>query len=219
MHGQTEGQPEPVLTRVWLLRHAETADPTVFHGAESDIGLSERGQRLAEELAPWIAAQRPDCIYASGMRRARDTAAPFARTCGLPVQVEPDLYERRVGVLTRQPFHAFDGLWEETLRRWIAGETGFAPEGAESFDEIQARVLPAWQRLTNRHAGQTLVVVAHGVVCKVLLTSLGVGFGIADWKRLGSVENLGLHELVGGAGRWQLLRLNYRPPTHREPPA
>lgn len=30
-------------TRIWLLRHAETALPTVFHGAESDVGLSRRG--------------------------------------------------------------------------------------------------------------------------------------------------------------------------------
>ena len=28
-------------TRVYLLRHAESAVPHVFHGAESDVGLSE----------------------------------------------------------------------------------------------------------------------------------------------------------------------------------
>lgn len=199
------------MTRVWLLRHAETAEPTVFHGAESDIGLSERGQRLANALAPWIAGQQPDFIYASGMRRARDTARPFALACGLPLQVEPDLHERRVGVLSGQAFQAFDGLWDETLRRWIAGETGFAPDGAESFDAIQARVLPAWRRITARHPGQTLVVVAHGVVCKVLLTSLVVGFRIADWKSMGPIENLALHELEGAGEHWRLLRFNYRP--------
>ncbi len=30
-------------SRFFLMRHAETSVPGVFHGAESDIGLSERG--------------------------------------------------------------------------------------------------------------------------------------------------------------------------------
>ena len=32
-------------THVFLLRHAETAAPTVFHGYESDVDLSERDVR------------------------------------------------------------------------------------------------------------------------------------------------------------------------------
>ena len=36
----------PMSTHVYLLRHAETAAPKVFHGFESDIDLSERGLRL-----------------------------------------------------------------------------------------------------------------------------------------------------------------------------
>ena len=38
-------------TRVLLLRHAETATPHLFHGAESDVGLSERGRRQADAVA------------------------------------------------------------------------------------------------------------------------------------------------------------------------
>ena len=32
---------------VWLARHAETAIPTTFHGAESDVELGEHGKRLS----------------------------------------------------------------------------------------------------------------------------------------------------------------------------
>src|ERR1022692_471944 len=38
------------VTRVLLARHAETAAPDRFHGAESDIGLSALGARQAELL-------------------------------------------------------------------------------------------------------------------------------------------------------------------------
>jgi hypothetical protein len=39
-------------SRVLLLRHAETASPNVFHGAESDVGLSERGLRECRLTPP-----------------------------------------------------------------------------------------------------------------------------------------------------------------------
>jgi probable phosphoglycerate mutase len=198
-------------TRVLLLRHAESADPTVFHGAESDVGLSERGLRQAEAIAPVLAAESPHVIVASGMRRARLTAEPIARACGLPLAIEPDLHERRVGAMSGLPNHLPEGLWPDTLRRWTAGETDYAPEGAESFDAIRQRVLPVWQRLTADADGRTLVIVCHGVVCKVLLLTLLPGHSARDWHQLGPIRNVGIHELLGTEGRWQAVRLNAVP--------
>ncbi len=52
-------------TRVVLLRHAEMAAPDLFHGAESEIGLSERGRQQAEAIAPVLAAERPVAVISS----------------------------------------------------------------------------------------------------------------------------------------------------------
>jgi broad specificity phosphatase PhoE len=197
-------------TRVFLLRHGESADPTIFHGAESDIGLSERGRRQAEAIAPILAAAKPAAVISSAMRRAIDTAAPIAAACGCLLSVEPALHERRVGVLSGTPFSA-DGIWPDTLRRWIAGDTSYAPPGAESFDDVRHRVLPVWHRLTRTHAGTDLVVVAHGVVCKVLLLTLLPGLTVADWPRLGPIRNVALSELVHDNGVWVAVRLNEWP--------
>ena len=70
-------------TRVYLLRHAETANPYVFHGAESDVGLSDKGRRQADAIAPYLAAKLPDVVVSSNMLRARATALPIARASGL----------------------------------------------------------------------------------------------------------------------------------------
>jgi broad specificity phosphatase PhoE len=198
-------------TRVLLLRHAESANPKVFHGAESDVGLSERGRRQAEAVAPLLAGQRPSAVISSAMRRALDTAGPIAAACGLPLRVEPDLHERRVGALSGTPAQTKDGVWPDTLRRWLAGDTGYAPPGAESFDAIRGRVLPVWNRVTAEWAGQTLVVVCHGVVCRVLLLSLVSGLTLADWNRLGPIRNVAVHELVSAGEGWHVVRLNDLP--------
>ncbi len=197
-------------TRVYLLRHAETANPSIFHGAESDVELSAWGQRQAEAVAHHLAAYRPDLVLSSAMRRAIATAAPIACVCGVAHRLEPQLHERRVGSLSGLPTSDNGGIWPETLRRWISGETGYAPEGAESFDAIRARVVPAWQRLTQEHAGQTLVVVAHGIVCRVLLLSLLPGYTVADWQRV-PTPNVGISELVRGDGPWRAERISEVP--------
>ncbi len=198
-------------TRVFVLRHGESADPSVFHGAESDVGLSARGRKQAEAVAPFLAAQRPAALVSSAMRRARDTAAPIAAACGLPVLVEPQLHERRVGALTGTPFGAADGVWPDTLRRWMTGDTAFAPPDAESFEDIRARVLPVWDRLVHTYDNRCLVVVAHGVVCKVLFLSVLPGLSPADWPKLGPIRNAALTELERADGPWQARRLNWLP--------
>jgi broad specificity phosphatase PhoE len=200
-----------MTTRVLLLRHAESANPAIFHGAESDVGLSERGRRQAEAVAGVVAASRPQLLVSSTMRRALDTTAPIAAACGLAVQVEPDLHERRVGALTGTPTGLHEGVWPDTLKRWLAGDTGYAPDGAESFDNIRKRVLPVWERVTAAAEGQTLVIVAHGVVCRVLLLSVLPGHTIADWPRLGPMRNVGINELVREQGVWRAVRLNEVP--------
>jgi broad specificity phosphatase PhoE len=199
-------------TRVLLLRHAEAADPHLFHGAESDVGLSARGFRQAEAVARALPPFAPTHVVSSGMRRALDTAGPIAAACGVALRVEPDLHERRVGALAGTPTGGRDGVWPDTLARWVAGETDYAPPGAESFDAIRARVLPAWERATADRPGETRVVVAHGVVIKVLLLSLLPGYGVADWQRLGKVRNVALTELLHENGEWRALRLNEPPP-------
>jgi broad specificity phosphatase PhoE len=199
-------------TRVLLLRHAESANPLIFHGAESDVGLSERGLRQAEAIAPILAAYRPDHVISSAMRRAVATAEPIARACGKVLHIEPGLHERRVGTLSGTPTGARQGVWPDTLQRWMAGDTSYAPEGAEAYDALQSRLLPLWDQLTSAGRGQTLVIVAHGVVCKVLVLSLQPGKGPADWLRLGPIHNVGITELVQeDEGGWQMVRFNEVP--------
>lgn len=194
-------------THVFLLRHAETAVPGVFHGAESDVELSDKGRRQAALIAQTLATHRPDAVISSAMRRARDTATIIAQACNVPHLLEPQLHERRVGSLSGVP-HAYNDLWQETVQRWSAGQTDWAHEGAESFDDIRRRVLPVWRRVVETYQDQTIVVVAHGIVCKVLLLTL---FPEWTWTGLGSIRNVALTEMLYDDAGWRAERINVWP--------
>jgi probable phosphoglycerate mutase len=196
------------MTTIWLTRHAETSQPTVFHGAESDIGLSALGRRQAAAAAEWFAPRGVTAVASSGMLRARDTARPIAAACAVPHVVEAALHERRVGALSGTPFSSTGGAWPETIDHWEAGATAFTTPGAESFDDLVRRLVPAFDRVADRFCGGRVVVVAHGVVCKVLLLALLPGYGPGAWNRLGRVPNLAVSELArADGGAWAVTRL------------
>jgi broad specificity phosphatase PhoE len=84
----------------------------------------------------------------------------------------------------------------------MAGQLDYTHEGGESYLEIQGRVVPAFQTIANRHPGETIVVVAHGVVIRVLLTSLLDGFGPADFERI-AIDHVAINDLRLEKDRWR----------------
>jgi probable phosphoglycerate mutase len=189
-------------TRILLLRHAETSAPDRFHGAESDIGLSPLGRDQASAVARRLAAIRPDALACSAMRRALETAAPIAEACGLEVEVIPALHERRMGPLSGRLLAEGWDHYHAARLRWMAGDLDATHEGGESYAQVRDRVLPPFLDLAARNAGRTTVVVAHGFVIRVLLTSLLDGYAPADFDRI-AIEHVVIHELLRDGLRWR----------------
>jgi broad specificity phosphatase PhoE len=193
-------------TRILLLRHAETAAPDLFHGAESDISLGPRGHLQAETVAQTLAPLAPNALYCSAMRRAVETATPIGRACSLVPQLVESLHERRVGPLSGRSREEGMNIYEEAKRRWMAGDLGHTHEGAESYADMRLRAVPPFNALASRHLGGTIVVVAHGVVIRVLLTSLLEGYGPEHFQAI-AIPNVGIHDVRYDGERWRAERL------------
>ena len=202
-------------TRVLLLRHAVTSAPDLFHGAESDVGLGPGGVAQARRVAARIAAARPDAVYSSGLRRASETARAIAEACGLDPREWPGLHERKMGPMSGMPRAEGWTTYEETKRHWVAGRLDFTHDGGESFAAMAARVTAAFRALLDREAGRSAVVVAHGVVNRVLLASMAAGHSHADFDRI-TIDFVAVHDL-----RWDgtTLRLHDVWPGEANTPA
>jgi broad specificity phosphatase PhoE len=200
-------EPDASMTRVLLARHAETSDPDRFHGAESDIGLSAWGREQAERLGRWIASAGPAAVYCSALRRAVDTAVAVGRACGLGPVVIPALHERRIGPLSGVSRADGWATYAEVKARWIAGDLEASHPGGESFADIRRRVGPILEELVARHRGETIAVVAHGVVIRVLLTSVVFGFRSADFDRI-AIDFASVNDLRYDGRTWTAAALN-----------
>jgi 2,3-bisphosphoglycerate-dependent phosphoglycerate mutase len=211
MRSQVPGSKALTTTRVLLLRHAETSAPDRFHGAESDIGLGARGFLQAEAVARRLATEQPSAVVSSAMLRARQTAEPIAAACGRMVTVEPLLHERKMGPLSGVSRDAGLDAYGQAKARWMAGDLAYTHEGGESFEAIRDRALPVFRRLVETCQAGTLVVVSHGVVIRVLLTSILPEYSPAHFDQF-AIDNTGINDLRWDGATWSAVALNCR--TH-----
>ena len=158
-----------------LLRHGETVHTREkrFSGSGGDDpGLSEdgraQGEAAAVRLAGLAGAGGVEVVVSSPLLRARETAESVARLLDLPVVTDDGFAECAFGDWEGLTFAQVQARWPDELARWLAS-SAVAPPGGESFDAVQARVRDARDRLIERAAGRTVVVVSHVTPIKSLV--------------------------------------------------
>lgn len=155
-------------TRLCLVRHGETAwnNQRRLQGS-TDIPLNETGRRQALATAQRLAGERFDLIYSSDLQRAHATALTIAARQQLIVHTEAALRERDYGDFQGLTHEEAAQAHPELQARVRAREAQATPPAGESLARFAARVQAAFESLVARHAGATLLVVAHGGVLDI----------------------------------------------------
>ena len=156
-------------TRLIAVRHGETAwnVDTRIQG-QLDIGLNATGEWQARRVGQALAEEAIDVIYASDLSRAWDTALEIARPLKLQVRPEPRLRERAFGRFEGMSFVEIEKTLPDQAKLWRERDPEFAPDGGESLIVFRDRVTTVASELAARHAGELVVLVAHGGVMDVL---------------------------------------------------
>jgi probable phosphoglycerate mutase len=151
-----------------LIRHGETA-----WNAESriqgqlDVPLSNAGIWQAGRLAQRLADEHIDAIVASDLARAWLTAQPIGQSRQIEPLPDVRLRERHFGLFQGHTLDHIAVTWPSEFAAWRQRDPAWAiPEG-ESGTQFIGRVLEALDEITQRHAGGTVAVVAHGGVLDV----------------------------------------------------
>ena len=154
-----------------LVRHGETASNVrnTFRG-RTDVPLNETGLAQAQAVAVRVAQQwQPVALYASPVLRAMQTAQIIGERCQLTPIPYQAIIDIDFGQWTGLPFDEVKQRWPEELDNWIAhpGETHIP--GGESLAEMHLRARRALGELSIRHSGQTVILVGHTVINRVLI--------------------------------------------------
>lgn len=166
------------MTRVILVRHGQTEWNRIerFRG-RADVPLNEAGLEQAKSTGSRIAREwKVDAIYTSPLSRSRRTAEEIAGHFGLPVRPHPGLRDIDYGLWQGLTPDEVRARWPEDLDLWYNHpERARIPEG-ETLDALRSRALKAVRELCDPHFGQTVVMVGHTVVNRIILLGvLGLG--------------------------------------------
>lgn len=157
------------LRRVLLLRHGRTAwnAERRFQG-QADPPLDDVGRSQAYEVAPLIAAVRPNLLISSDSARAMQTAAVVGEAAGLDVRAEARLRERGLGHwegLTREEVAV---KYPDEYADWCAGRD-VSRRGGESRHGVADRALAAFGELPDVPIA---VLVTHSATAMALTNAL-----------------------------------------------
>jgi probable phosphomutase (TIGR03848 family) len=137
-------------------------------GWTPDVHLNEDGRAQAAALGVRLAKVKIDAIYSSPLERTVETAqAVLEHHPGLQLQLLDALGEVRYGTWQGEELGKLSQrkLWQVVQ---------FAPSrarfpGGEAMRETQLRAVNALEDLTTKHPRQTVAVVSHSDVIKMIM--------------------------------------------------
>jgi len=201
------------LTTLILVRHGATAvnvrEPQCLQGRWQDSELIEAGHAQAQATGAALRGLSLSAIYSSPLMRARQTAEHIAVGRGKPVRIVDTLIEADVGQWQDLSWAAIEKRWPAECQAFHEDAERHGYLGGENMAQVRDRVLPAIERLIERHAGETFVVVGHGVANRALLAHW-MGLPLRYTRRVPQ-DNGAFSVIEVIEGRVRLRTLNYSP--------
>jgi len=172
------------LSRLLLVRHGITDHNSnrKFAGS-TDVELSDDGYRQVEKLRERLAGEKIDAIYCSDLKRAMATAEVIVSGHDVEITSCPELREMDYGIAEGLTFKEigsrYPELWESIAN--FSLELSF-PDG-ECFSDFVGRAVKFMDRLKGHGEEETVLIVSHGGMLKVLVCDL-LGIDHSHWPQI-----------------------------------
>ena len=172
-------------TSVWLLRHPEP--DAVARGrcyGSLDLALSKDGMQQAHAVAKALAATPLAAIYTSPRQRCTQAASILALGRACSVKIVEDVRELDFGEFEGRTYDEIAARYPDVYRQWMERPTKTHFPGGECFGDMCVRVVESVRRLRARHDGDSIAIVAHGGVNRIILAD-ALGMDMAHIFRIG----------------------------------
>lgn len=175
-------------TRIILIRHGQTAwnqgaGEERFRG-RIDLSLDTMGHRQAEAIALRLQKQEVAAVYASPLLRTRQTIAPLAARYSLPVTAHDGLLDIDYGQFHGLTHSSAQADFPELYAQWRSSPSQVHFPGGERLADIQTRLVSLLAEMRARHPAQTVILLGHQIVNKVLACTM-LGLDLDQIWRIG----------------------------------
>jgi broad specificity phosphatase PhoE len=134
--------------------------------------LSARGHEQARALARFLQGKRLDALYASPMKRVRQTLALLSTDCMPEPVLMHDLREVDFGDWTGLHWTEVQTRYGVSALAWLEQLDCAGIPNAECARTLRGRVEPCLRGLLQQHSGQQFAIFCHGGVIRMALAIL-----------------------------------------------
>lgn len=159
------------------MRHGETDwnRRQIFRGTH-DIPLNENGRAQAKLLGMGLKDRSIAAVYTSPLSRAVETAEIALGQKGVKIGLDERLTDLCYGDWQGLEEAEVKRRWPTEYENWMCRPESMRVPGGDTLAEVSQRAFGAMAEVAAKHLGETVVIVAHRVVNKLLvLGTLGLG--------------------------------------------
>ncbi len=159
------------MLEVMLIRHMETKwNEEQRYIGRTDMPLSALGRDNGKKLSKYLAGERISKVFASSMKRAKETAAFIA----------PKSEIESLEGLREIDFGDWEGLthaeimesFETAMNSWIIDPAKEPIPGGEDWSNFENRVISEFDRITRTTSEGTIAIVTHAGPIKIILGNI-----------------------------------------------
>ena len=195
------------MTRFILVRHGETTwNQEGRYQGQIDTPLSPFGLKQGEMVAEGLKTVPIDIAYASPLSRSYETAVMCAKHHGLEVIKDERLLEINHGEWEGLQADEVEAKYPELLQKWRTTVVDVQMPGGENIEDVRRRAMEAFYEYAEKHAGQTVLVVAHDAVNKAVLCDI-LDIDLSHFWQV-KQDNTCINVFEYQNGKWRLVLMN-----------
>ena len=165
-------------TIIYLIRHAETTDENGIRNTNEDSQminekeiLSVYGEEQSKRLSENVELNNIDVIWSSSYTRAKATAKYIANNNNLPINLDSNLSERKLGNLKELGEFMKDKKTRDPSQEQLL-DRKFKTSDGESAEDTRERMTGFFDKILKEYEGKKIAIVSHRRFNKIFLIKL-----------------------------------------------
>ena len=165
-------------TIIYLIRHAETTDENGIRNTNEDSQminekeiLSVYGEEQSKRLSENVELNNIDVIWSSSYTRAKATAKYIANNNNLPINLDSNLNERKLGNLKELGKFMKDKKTRDPSQEQLL-DRKFKTSDGESAEDTRERMTGFFDKILKEYEGKKIAIVSHRRFNKIFLIKL-----------------------------------------------